>query len=454
MTKKQKAAFITKLANAVKKYAADYGIKCHSIPIAQGILESGWGESRLAKDYNNLFGLKCGTLWKGKSVDMQTQEEFEPGTVTTITDNFRVYGSFEEGVRGYFEFLGLARYQNLKGITAPGKYAETIKADGYATDSKYVDSLMALVKEWNLTQYDPKEDTPAIASEESIVIEPEEALVIVPEETVVIDPGKKEKPEAGGKSVDTLIDVMKSWLGYSEANGRHMEIINLYNSHKPLARGYAVKNGDAWCATTVSAAAIKAGMTDIIPTECGCEEQIKLFQKLGCWVEDGTIIPKPGYIIYYNWDKASQPNDGWADHVGVVVSVDGSLIKVIEGNNGGRVAYRTIPVGWAYIRGYGVPKYGKASTVKDEVPAVQPASTSRTLSKEPKWVGKVTASALNVRSWAGVDTAPIRSWPLLYKGNLIDVCDTVNDIHGNAWYYIRINGRIYGFVSAQYIERV
>ena len=140
--------------------------------------------------------------------------------------------------------------------------------------------------------------------------------------------------------------------------------------------------------------------------------------------------------------------------MGVVVSVDGSLIKVIEGNNGGRVAYRTIPVGWAYIRGYGVPKYGKASTAKDEAPAVQPASTSRTLSKEPKWVGKVTASALNVRSWAGVDSAPIRSWPLLYKGNLIDVCDTVNDIHGNAWYYIRINGRIYGFVSGQYIERV
>ena len=488
MTKKQKQAFIAKLAKAVKKYAPDYGIKCCSVPIAQGILESGWGESKLTKDYNNLFGLKCGTLWKGKSVNMETQEEFEPGTKTTISDNFRVYDSFDDGVRGYFEFLGLARYQNLKGITDPRKYAGTIKADGYATDSKYVTSLMSLVEEWDLTQYDPKEDeakekagSKPDAGKEKTAVESDtgkkeavtasdvgkkETIVIDPDagkkETIVIDPdaGKKETividPDAGTnntRSADELIAVMKSWLGYSEANGRHMEIINLYNSHKPLARGYAVQNGDAWCATTVSAAAIKAGMTDIIPLECGCEEQIKLFQKLGCWEEDGTVVPEPGFIIYYNWDKGSQPNDGWADHVGVVVSVDSSLIKVIEGNNGGRVAYRTIPVGWAYIRGYGKPRYGKAATVKEEKEASGSTGTSRVLSKEPKWVGRVTVSALNVRSWAGTEYATIRSWPLLYKGNLADVCDSVNDSHGNAWYYIRINGRIFGFVSAQYIER-
>ena len=51
--------------------------------------------------------------------------------------------------------------------------------------------------------------------------------------------------------------------------------------YKPLARSYAVKYTDAWCATGASAAAIVAELTDIIPTECGCNQMIELFKKLG-----------------------------------------------------------------------------------------------------------------------------------------------------------------------------
>ena len=61
-----------------KEYAAAYEIKVCSPIIAQAILESGWGESRLAKDYHNYFGLKCGTKWQGKSVNLATWEEYEP----------------------------------------------------------------------------------------------------------------------------------------------------------------------------------------------------------------------------------------------------------------------------------------------------------------------------------------------------------------------------------------
>lgn len=111
--------FIEKIAGYVKKYAPKYGIKVNSAPIAQAILESGWGKSKLAAAYHNYFGLKCGTKWTGKSVNLTTQEEYTAGTLTTIKDNFRVYDSMEEGVKGYFEFLQLARYENLKGITDP-----------------------------------------------------------------------------------------------------------------------------------------------------------------------------------------------------------------------------------------------------------------------------------------------------------------------------------------------
>lgn len=146
--------FIDQVAVYVKKYAAIFGICVHSPIIAQAILESGWGKSKLAATYHNYFGLKCGTKWTGKSVNMNTQEEYEPGTLTTIADNFRVFDSMEEGVKGYFEFIQLSRYQNLKGITDPKTYLETIKADGYATSSTYVQNNMNLVEQYELTKYD------------------------------------------------------------------------------------------------------------------------------------------------------------------------------------------------------------------------------------------------------------------------------------------------------------
>ena len=159
------------------------------------------------------------------------------------------------------------------------------------------------------------------------------------------------------RTAEDLISAMKSWIGFSEGNGKYRNIIDLYNSHKPLARGYKVQYTDEWCDTTVSAAAIKAGMTDLIGTECGCEEHVKIFKKKGIWIEDGTVCPMPGYIVLYNWKQFSQPNDGYSSHIGVVESVQGNTFTVIEGNKGNAVSRRTIPVGWGYIRGFAAPRY-------------------------------------------------------------------------------------------------
>lgn len=146
--------FISDIAEAVLKYAPQYGICVASPAITQAILESGWGESKLAAVYHNYFGMKCGTKWNGKSVNMTTKEEYTVGNLTTIKDNFRVYDSLDEGVKGYFEFIQLERYQNLRGITDPRKYLETIKNDGYATSSTYVENCMAVLKQYELTKYD------------------------------------------------------------------------------------------------------------------------------------------------------------------------------------------------------------------------------------------------------------------------------------------------------------
>jgi murein L,D-transpeptidase YcbB/YkuD len=98
--------------------------------------------------------MKCGNSWKGKSVNMQTKEEYSKGTLSTIRDNFRVYDSVEEGIKGYFDFISTKRYANLKNATTPQQYLEMIRADGYATSYTYVTTNMNCIKKWDLTQYD------------------------------------------------------------------------------------------------------------------------------------------------------------------------------------------------------------------------------------------------------------------------------------------------------------
>lgn len=170
-------------------------------------------------------------------------------------------------------------------------------------------------------------------------------------------------------TADAFISVLESWIGFSEANGKHKQIVDIYNAHKPLALGYVVKYTDSWCDVTISAAAIKSNNVDIIGTECGCERHIQIFKDKGIWIEDGTITPIRGDIILYNWDDSTQPNDGFADHIGAVVSVSGNQIKVIEGNKNDAVSYRYIAVGNGNIRGYARPKYTNSSTSTPTIPS-------------------------------------------------------------------------------------
>lgn len=322
-TDKQK--FVDDIAKYVQKYAGSYGISVHSPIIAQAILESGWGKSRLAADYHNYFGMKCGTKWTGPSVNMTTQEEYTAGTLATIKDNFRVYDNMENGVKGYFEFIQLSRYENLKGIVNPQKYIETIKNDGYATSSTYVDSLMQIIKIYNLTSYDSTES-----------VEGEDIM----------------------GSRQAMIAKMQSWIGKNEADGSFREIIDIYNSHTPRARGYKLQYSDEWCAGTVSAAAIATGNTNAVPLEVSCHYMIEGAKAKGIWVENDSYVPQGGDIILYDWqDSGIGDNTGNPDHVGVVEYTSGGIIHVIEGNNGEKVARRELSVNGRYIRGFIVPKY-------------------------------------------------------------------------------------------------
>lgn len=157
----QAKAFIDAIGPIIAKYAKELGYQCASPIIAQAICESAAGTSGLSAKYNNFFGLKAGSqkkgsqgVWDGTVCNLKTQEEYTPGTLTTIKDYFRVYKDMEEGVRGYFEFLCYPRYANLKTAKTPSEFIKMIMADGYCTSTTYHTTCMGLIDKYDLTRFD------------------------------------------------------------------------------------------------------------------------------------------------------------------------------------------------------------------------------------------------------------------------------------------------------------
>lgn len=233
-------------------------------------------------------------------------------------------------------------------------------------------------------------------------------------------------------NVDKILNVARNWIGLKESNGSHMEIINVYNGHSPLARNYKVKSTDSWCATFVSACAIKAGLADIIPLECSCGNMITLAKNMGIWNEDDNITPNPGDIIMYDWDK----KDGWPEHVGIVEAVSGNQITVIEGNKSDAVARRTIAVGNTSIRGYVQPKYSGAT-------ATQPSQPSTGNEATVDYYVKVnTPSGVNCRTDASQVASKITAYA---NGTELHVTK-----EKDGWLYVNNTG----YVSGDYCVRI
>lgn len=150
----QAKQFIELIGPIIQEEAKARGYKVCSPIIAQACIESAFGTSSLGYRWHNYFGMKCGSSWKGKSVNLSTKEEYVPGQLSTIRDNFRVYDSMEEGVKGYFDFISTKRYANLKDAQTPKEYLELIKKDGYATSSSYVNTNMNCINRYDLERFD------------------------------------------------------------------------------------------------------------------------------------------------------------------------------------------------------------------------------------------------------------------------------------------------------------
>lgn len=167
MTKQE---FINNVIPVIVRVSKEKGYNYPSAIIAQAICESNWGQSGLSSNYFNFWGMKCGSSYKGASVNMKTKEEYKVGTLTTITDNFRAYSNIEAGVRGYFDFIQMSRYQNLKQATSPEDYIIKLKNDGWATSSTYINTLTNILNTNNLKKYDDSNLPNTIVRDKTAVI--------------------------------------------------------------------------------------------------------------------------------------------------------------------------------------------------------------------------------------------------------------------------------------------
>ena len=156
---------------------------------------------------------------------------------------------------------------------------------------------------------------------------------------------------------DRVLRAAASLVGVRGGSAAHHQLVNDYNSVRPLPVGYAVKDSDDWCDVFVTTIFQREGLSGLIGRECGVERHIQIFKRLGIWNENGASTPKAGDIITFNWDQDSQPNNGFADHIGIVESVSNGIIHTIEGNSGNQVRRNTYRIGHGNIRGFATPRY-------------------------------------------------------------------------------------------------
>ncbi|MFQ6794660.1 MAG: SH3 domain-containing protein [Thomasclavelia sp.] len=235
-------------------------------------------------------------------------------------------------------------------------------------------------------------------------------------------------------NAETVLNRARAWLGKNEADGSFKEIIDIYNSYTPRPRNYKLKYTDSWCMAFISALFIKAGLTNLCPIECSCGSAIELAKNMGIWEENDDIVPTPGMLIMYDWDK----KDGWPDHVGIVESVNGNKFVVIEGNKRDAVGRRTVTVGSASIRGFVKPMYDGATPNVSDTPQVE-NNASTTVNYKVK---VITPSGVNCRKEPSTNGAKITAYAY---GTTLTITKEQCD-----WGYANNTG----WVSLQYCTKV
>lgn len=260
--------------------------------------------------------------------------------------------------------------------------------------------------------------------------------------------------------INKVISIAKNEIGYLEKKSNSQLDSKTANAGSANYTKYwrDIKlsyQGEPWCAAFVSWCFMKAFGQD------KAKKLLKHWPYVYCPTLGNLFVknanPKVGDIVIFY-------HNGTFTHTGIVTAVNGDKFSTVEGNtsgasgiiaNGGGVCAKSYLNSQMPGTKFCTPDWSIVADTSTDNPSNIAATTDNSKpSKTPKFVGKVTASTLNVRTWAGTENAQLKSYPILAKGNLVDVCDSVKAKDGTSWYYIRIAGKYFGFVSAKYICKV
>lgn len=179
-----------------------------------------------------------------------------------------------------------------------------------------------------------------------------------------------------------IVKTAQAYMNAKQGSAKHKKIVDTFNQVKP--DGWAMTYTAAWCATFASAVAIlafgKETAAKYFPLSANCGAIITKAKKQKIWMEsDSYNTPSPGDWILYDWqDTGKGDNQGAPDHVGIVESVRGKTIHVIEGNKQKAVGERLVPINGRYIRGFVLPKYAKLAKEKTPKKQAKKKTTKKT----------------------------------------------------------------------------
>lgn len=149
-----KGKFADSIYSSVNKVNKENGYQLfNSVIIAQSVLETGWGQSKIMMKANALFGIKAGSGWKGKVYSSYTNEVYS-GVTATEYATFRAYDSIEDSIKDYYKLIK-NNYKKALNCDTQKKSIEAIKNGGYATDPEYVSKIMSIINANNfIEKYD------------------------------------------------------------------------------------------------------------------------------------------------------------------------------------------------------------------------------------------------------------------------------------------------------------
>jgi hypothetical protein len=336
-------SFVDAYAQSAFNVGKKFGIPYEAI-LAQGALESGMGKSQLTVQAFNFFGIKAGTGWSGPVVYFNTQEQHPDGSVYVVKAAFRAYANAEAGFTGYGEFItSNPRYAPaLKYPTNYVEYIKAIKAAGYATDVQYVNKVTSIANA--VADYIKKQG-------------------ILPPSSSLTPSAAPPQTNTGQTSTPDSSSCDSSSTGGGSGNGGVVSVAKTELAKSPVEYDsnvlkYTDGIREAWCADFVSWVYKTAGKPFTDGSSGGWRQASVVnlqawFQKNQTYFAVGSQPPQPGDVAFYIGSQT--PDGGSAQHVNIVISVQGDTMVTIGGNESNKVVQSTrkIALGQNSLVGFG-----------------------------------------------------------------------------------------------------